>query len=134
MVVATFGRGFYVLDNYSSLRELSKTVAKEEAHLFEINDALLYFPSSNLSYQGDVHFRIPNPTPSVKFEYYIKQGFESLKQKRKKEFVKNEKAGNFKYPTKQELLEEKYEVKPRLFFTVYNKEGAVMRKITKSFK
>ena len=72
LVVATFGRGFYVLDDYTVLRELSEEVSKTSAHIFGIEDALLYFPSSNLNNQREVHFRTPNPDPSATFKYYIK--------------------------------------------------------------
>ena len=132
LVVATFGRGFYVLDNYSSLRNLSKQVADKEAHLFATNEALLYFPSNNLTYQGDVHFRASNPKPTAKFEYFIKNGFESLKAKREKRMKEAEKSGGkFVYPTEEELLAETKEVKPTLIFTVYDGENNIMRKISK---
>ena len=132
LVVGTFGRGFYVLDNYTALRKLSDEITKKEAHLFDIKEALLYFPSSNLNYQGDVHFKTPNPSPSVKFEYYIKKGFETLKQKRVKAMKAAEKAGaKFVYPTKEELLAEKEEAKPILIFTIYDSSGNIMRKLNK---
>lgn len=134
LVVATFGRGFYVLDNYSSLRKLSDEVAKKDAHLFEIKDALLYFPSSNLNYQGDVHFRTPNPKPSAKFEYYIKDGVETLKQKRIKAQKEGKKSEKFIYPTEEELLAEKAEIKASLIVTIYDAKGAIMRKINTSLK
>lgn len=132
LVVATFGRGFYVLDNYSALRTLSKEIIEKEAHLFTINEALLYFPSSNLSNQGDVHFRAPNPKPAVKFEYYIKNGFKSLKSIRVKRMKATEKSGGkFVYPTEEELLAETKEVKSTLVFTIYDANGQIMRKISK---
>lgn len=132
LVVATFGRGFYVLDNYSSLRSLTKEITEKEAHLFDVNEALLFFPSNNLSYQGDVHFRVPNPKPVAKFEYFIKNGFESLKSKRQKRMKAVEKSGGtFVYPTEEELLAEAKEVKPTLVFTIYDENGQIMRKISK---
>jgi photosystem II stability/assembly factor-like uncharacterized protein len=131
LVVATFGRGFYVLDNYSSLRKLSKDIESKEAHLFDINEALLYFPASNLNYQGDVHFRTPNPKPTATFEYYIKNSYETLKQKRVKAMKAVEKeGGNFVYPTEEELLAEKEESKPTLVFTIYDADNTIIRKFT----
>ncbi|MEZ5011304.1 MAG: hypothetical protein R2744_06785 [Bacteroidales bacterium] len=50
--VATFGRGFYVLDNYSYLRELVSGVENSAAHIFGIKDGLLYYPASNQNYQA----------------------------------------------------------------------------------
>ena len=131
LVVGTFGRGFYVLDNYSSLRKLTEEVEKKEAHLFDINETLLYFPASNLNYQGEVYFRSENPKPEATFEYYIKTGFESLKQKRVKAMKDAEgKDEDFDYPTEDELLAEKEEAKPSLVFTIYDADGNIMRKFT----
>ena len=130
LVVATFGRGFYVLEDYSFLRELSTDIANKEAHLFAIKDALMYYPSSNLNYQGEVHFRSPNPNPEAKFNYYIKTGFESMKQKRVKAMKDREKSGAaFVYPTEDELRAEDEEIKPELIFTVYDAGGKIMRKM-----
>lgn len=131
LVVATFGRGFYVLDNYSALRELSGELAKKEAYIFEIKDALLYFPASNLNYQGDVYFETRNPNPAAKFEYFVKDGYQSLKQKRIKAQQAAEKSGSvYPYPTEEELRAEEAEEKPLLIFTVYDAAGNVMRKLT----
>ena len=131
LVVGTFGRGFYVLDNYSSLRKLTEEIEKKEAHLFDINETLLYFPASNLNYQGEVYFRSENPKPEATFEYYIKTGFESLKQKRVKAMKDAEgKDEDFDYPTEDELLAEKEEAKPSLVFTIYDADGNIMRKFT----
>ena len=131
LVVGTFGRGFYVLDNYSSLRKLTEEIEKKEAHLFDINETLLYFPASNLNYQGEVYFRSENPKPEATFEYYIKTGFESLKQKRVKAMKDAEgKDEDFDYPTEDELLAEKEEAKPTLVFTIYDADGNIMRKFT----
>lgn len=131
LVVATFGRGFYVLDNYSALRDLNDEIARKEAHIFEINDALLYFPASNLNYQGDVHFSTPNPDPSVLFEYYIKNEYKTLKQKRIEKQEASVKSGSkYPYPTEDELRAEEAEAKPMLVFTVYDSDGNIVRKLT----
>jgi photosystem II stability/assembly factor-like uncharacterized protein len=42
LVAATFGRGFYVLDDYSALREMTPQALAEEAHLFPLRDAPLF--------------------------------------------------------------------------------------------
>ncbi|MBI3490952.1 MAG: glycosyl hydrolase, partial [Acidobacteria bacterium] len=42
LVLATFGRGFYVLDDYSPLREMSTQALTEDAHLFPQRDAYLF--------------------------------------------------------------------------------------------
>ncbi|MGB5363257.1 MAG: hypothetical protein WBN17_08135 [Aureibaculum sp.] len=94
---------------------------------------MLYFPASNLNYQGEVHFRSENPKPEATFEYYIKSGFESLKQKRVKAMKDAEgKDEDFDYPTEDELLAEKEEAKPNLVFTIYDVNGNIMRKFSES--
>lgn len=134
LVVATFGRGFYVLDNYASLRELASSVEEKEAHIFDIDETLLYFPSSNLNYQGEVYFRAKNPDPAVNFEYYVKNGFESLKQKRIKKQKASEKSGTYYYPSEEELRLESDEIKPNLVFTVYDNANSIVRKIEAPLK
>ena len=42
LVVATFGRGFYVLDDYSPLRDLAAQTLAEDAHLYSLRDAYSY--------------------------------------------------------------------------------------------
>ena len=44
LVLATFGRGFYVLDDYSPLREITSQTLAEDAHLFPLRDAYLFNP------------------------------------------------------------------------------------------
>jgi hypothetical protein len=42
LVLATFGRGFYVLDDYGPLREMSASALAGDAHLFPLRDAYLF--------------------------------------------------------------------------------------------
>ena len=42
LVVATFGRGFYILDDYSVLRAMTPQALSEEAHLFPLRDAPIF--------------------------------------------------------------------------------------------
>jgi hypothetical protein len=44
LVLGTFGRGFYVLDDYSPLREISAATLAEDARLFPLRDAYLFTP------------------------------------------------------------------------------------------
>jgi hypothetical protein len=46
LVLATFGRGFYVLDDYTALRTLTPELIAAEATLFPAEPASLFFPSS----------------------------------------------------------------------------------------
>jgi photosystem II stability/assembly factor-like uncharacterized protein len=44
LVLATFGRGFYILDDYSALREITAEALAQEAQLFPLRDAYLFTP------------------------------------------------------------------------------------------
>ena len=135
LVVATFGRGFYVLEDYSPLRELSEELSEKKAHIFDIEEAYMYYPARNLSYQGEVYFRSENPDPEAVFRYYIKDGYTSLKSKRKKAQKEAQKEGmEYPYPSEEELLAEEMEEKPQLVFTITDESGNVMRKMSQPLK
>ena len=61
LVLATFGRGFYVLDDFSSLRKLN-TSNSNEVILFDVKEALQYNPiRSGTSSQGSSYYTSKNP-------------------------------------------------------------------------
>jgi len=131
LAVATFGRGFYILEDYSILRQLGEEIENKDAHIFDIKDALMFNPASNLSYQGEIYFRARNPRPATKIQYFIKDGFTSLKSKRisaQKKALEN--GDPYPYPTEEELRAEREEVAPRLVFTIYDTEGNIIKKIS----
>jgi photosystem II stability/assembly factor-like uncharacterized protein len=87
LVAATFGRGFYVLDNYSPLRELSVESLEKEAHLFSVRRTWWYLPGDKLGgpkgFQGDSFFRSENPTYGAVFTVHLRDKFKSVKDARK---------------------------------------------------
>ena len=52
LVLGTFGRGFYVLDNYSCLRGLGDGTIAEKARIYPIRDALMWEKSLPLGLPG----------------------------------------------------------------------------------
>jgi hypothetical protein len=86
-VVATFGRSFYVLDNYSALRELTSEALEKEAHLFSSRRTWWYLPADQLGgpkgSQGDSFFSADNPTYGAVFTVHLRDAFKSLKDTRK---------------------------------------------------
>ena len=76
LVGASFGRGFYVLDDYSPLRESSPELFKEkEFHIFPVRPALWYVESDRLGgrrgFQGDAYYTADNPPYGATFTYYL---------------------------------------------------------------
>ncbi len=133
LVLATFGRGFYILDNYAPLRDINENLLKKDAHLFPVKDALLYFKSGGKYGQGDEYFKAPNPEFGAVFSYYIKDVPKTLNKIRKDKEKELFKEGKPIYqPTDEELREEKDEKAPYIVFTVTDESGNVVRKLTQS--
>ena len=84
LVLATFGRGFYVLDDYSSLRKLNKSNSNEVV-LFDVKEALQYNPiRSGTSSQGASYYTSKNPPYGAIFSYNLTYSYKSLKSVRSK--------------------------------------------------
>ena len=140
VVIATFGRGFYVLDDYSPLRTLSKEVLAEEAHIFEIKDAKYFIKASPLGgrgsgYQGASLWAADNPKFGATFSLYLKGTESSLKSTRQKEQNKREKSKEAAdYPTFDELRAEEAEDKTKLIWIIRNDAGTEIKRISSSPK
>ncbi|MDG1875632.1 MAG: hypothetical protein P8J27_17100 [Mariniblastus sp.] len=132
LVCATFGRGFYVLDDYTPLRELSEELLKEnELYLFPIRKALWYIPEDKLGgptgWQGDSLFRTPNPEFGATFTYFVRDQYKTNKQLRKEKEAKIKQAnGDVPIPTFEELHAESAEIPAKIFFEVSNQSGDVV--------
>ncbi len=134
LVIATFGRGFYIIDDYSPLRELNKDFFDKEAYIFPIQDALMYNQTRGRYGQGSTPYYGDNPDFGAVFTYYVKEAPKTLKQERKekeKDLVK-EKAP-IPIPTMDEIRAEDREVKPYLIFTITDEDGNIVRKINKPY-
>jgi photosystem II stability/assembly factor-like uncharacterized protein len=135
LVLATFGRGFYVLDDYSQLRSTTPELLEKDAHIFSIKDALMYIQSDPLTgddqgWQGDNFYHASNPPFGATFTYYIKEAMKTLKQKRKdeeKDAAKNK--TDIKIPSYEESRNEVDEEAPTILFTIKDEAGNVVRKL-----
>jgi photosystem II stability/assembly factor-like uncharacterized protein len=133
LVLATFGRGFYILDDYSPLRHVSHEMAAQDAKIFPVKDALLYNQESNKDNQGNTYFKAPNPEFGATFTYYLKEVPKTKKQLRKEEEKKLFEAGKpIPQPTWRELQLEEKEEPSHLIFTIFDSEDNVVRQITTS--
>ncbi|MEP7341821.1 MAG: glycosyl hydrolase [Acidobacteriota bacterium] len=133
LVVATFGRGFYVLDDYSPLREVKPEVLAQESQLFPVKDALMYVRSSAslAGSQGASFYTAPNPAYGATITYYLKESLRTKKQFRQQsEREAERKKEPIKYPSRQELRDEAEEEAPALLFTISDAEGKVVRRLT----
>jgi photosystem II stability/assembly factor-like uncharacterized protein len=133
LVVATFGRGVWVLDNYAPLRTMTRDVAKGDATLFPTRDAELYVERAELGipkhgFQGESYFTAPNPPFGAVFTYYLANELKSLKKQR---WQAERDAGTEPpaYPTLEQLRAESRELDPAVILTVADEEGNVVRRV-----
>ncbi len=131
LVIATFGRGFYILDDYSPLRNINAEKLKSQhAILFPVKDALMYNEEGGRYGTGSTYFLAPNPPFGAAFTYYLKDIPKTLKQKRlKAEKELFDKGQPIPQPTKANLDAEQNEIEPYLVFTIKDEKGEIVRKI-----
>lgn len=89
LVGASFGRGFYVLDDITPLRNFNTSMLSAEATLFPTKDALWYRQSSRVGSQGDAEYIAKNPPFGAVFTYFMSDKVKSLKDTRKASEKKN---------------------------------------------
>ncbi|NNL21670.1 MAG: glycosyl hydrolase, partial [Ignavibacteriaceae bacterium] len=137
LVLGTFGRGFYLLDNYTPLREIGeKTLEENEYLLFPAKDALMFIKrTGTFSSLGSSFYKADNPPFGATFTYYVKEAPKSKKgQRNEKEKELAEENKPVYYPTWEELREEDREEKSYLLFVIKDDQGNVVRKLKESFK
>jgi photosystem II stability/assembly factor-like uncharacterized protein len=122
LVLATFGRGFYILDDYSPLRYLNQ-ITDKLYYLFPVSDALQFVQSTPLYGQGATYYKGENPKVAVTFTYFVKDKPKSKKEKRKEQNKEQF------YPTFEELTQEDLEAEDYLLFVIKDQEGNVIRQI-----
>ncbi len=137
LVLGTFGRSFYVLDDYSPLRHVSEErFEQEDAILFPVKDALHYVENSRLGgrsgrgSQGAAFFTAENPEFGATFTYYLKEKIltrQEGRETREKDQAKAKQA--VPYPTFDELRAEDEELPPQVFLTIRDERGAVVNRV-----
>ena len=140
LILGTFGRGFYILDDYSSLRSIENSLKESESSIFSIRDALMWEKSMPLglpgkAFQGDNFYSATNLDPVAMITYYHNKDFQSLKSKRQKlekKLIENN--NDVSYPTYDDLDKETNEFKSKLVFVIKNSEGLVVKKVFRTPK
>ncbi len=137
LVVGTFGRGIYVLDDYTPLRQVSaERLAEEETILFPVKDAWLYNENTpwggrGKASLGDDFYYAENPPYGAVFTYYLKEGLKTRARVRHEAEKKaRETKQRIGYPSWDELRQEDREEEPLILFTITDERGDIVREIT----
>ncbi|MBI4902341.1 MAG: glycosyl hydrolase [Acidobacteria bacterium] len=134
LVLATFGRGFYVLDDYSPLRALKPDSLDPEAVLFSVKKAQIYVESQPIggrgkSNQGEAFYTAPNPPFGAVFTYYLKDGYRTARQQRHEaERKASRENAAAPYPSKEQLVKEEDEEAPAIIITITDAGGKTVRR------
>jgi photosystem II stability/assembly factor-like uncharacterized protein len=137
LVLATFGRGFYVLDDYSPLRHLTRESMAASATLFParttyqyVERAPLGFPSG-LTFQGAGQFFAANPPYGAVITYYLHDGLKSRKaQRQEADAAAEKKGGDAAFPPWDALKAEDREEEPTILLEVSDSAGHPVRRLT----
>jgi photosystem II stability/assembly factor-like uncharacterized protein len=133
LVGASFGRGFYVFDDYTPLREIDEKVLAEEAILFPVRTAPWYIQrrplgGSGQASQGGAYYIADNPPFGAVFTYHLGQGFESLEDQRREVEKKLEKEWkDTAYAGYDALERERRQSEPAVLLTVRDADGNLVR-------
>jgi hypothetical protein len=133
LVLATFGRGFYVLDDYSPLRALTADVFQKDGHIFAAKPAMIQVPETGRGRgsQGEQHWMAENPPDGAVVTYWIRESPRTLRQRRQDAArAAEQKKGAPVYPTQAELTAEEDEEAPQTYLTITDSSNRVVRRLT----
>lgn len=135
LVAASFGRGIYILDDYSPLRAMKKTFP-ENPMLFKPRKALQYRPlSDGTSTQGESYYRAPNPDFGALFTYYLPTDFKSLKDiRQKKENALKKENKDIPFPGWDVLDQEKNEQNALVVLVITDSMGNFVTRMNAPYK
>ena len=141
LVGATFGRGFYILDDYSPLRSITSDTLQQEATLFAVRKTPWYVPRRPLGRnrnpdsilkgsQGEDLYVAPNPPFGAVFTYYLRDKLMTAQElRREAEKPIEAEGGDTPYPGWDALRAEAQEDPPSILLTVRNAAGEIVRHV-----
>jgi hypothetical protein len=115
LVLGTFGRGIYILDNYTPLRLLKPEMLRQDAAVFPVKDALMYIQSQPLggrgkSFQGEAFYTADNPPFGATVTWYLKDALKTRKERRQEaEREAERRNAPVGWPTRDQLRAEEEE-------------------------
>ena len=140
LVCATFGRGIYVLDDYTPLREMAAAPLEEPAALFGVRDAWWYVPHQPMQAAGQptlgtTAFRAPNPDLGATFTYHLAEDVRSLAEERRHDEAEAVADGtDVAFPGWDRLRDEDLDQGPTIVLVVRDADGNPIRRIPAATK
>jgi photosystem II stability/assembly factor-like uncharacterized protein len=140
LVAASFGRGIFILDDYSALREISRHEGDAPSILFAVRDAWLYVPYEPMQARGQpslgsTSYRAENPPFGAVFTYFLAESEStSAEVRRKREKSVRAAEGDVDFPGWNQLAAEAVEREPFVLFTIRDGDGRPVRRLRAAAK
>lgn len=138
LVGATFGRGFFVLDDYTPLRDVTTNMLKNDSVLFPVREVDWYVPKRPLGCaeagckgsQGDAFYVAPNPDFGATLTYYLAEGLQKASQTRR-DTEKELEAENqdVRFADWDTVINEQREDEAAILFQIRDTNGSLIRTI-----
>lgn len=124
LVGASFGRGFYILDDYSALRDISGVAERGDNTLFSVRDAWWYIPNTPMQAKemptlGSTVYVGDNPPFGAILTYYVgdvPQTGKAMRREGEKKLRKEN--ANIPFPGWDKLREERLEGAPGVLLLI----------------
>ncbi|MDG2500356.1 MAG: glycosyl hydrolase, partial [Flavobacteriaceae bacterium] len=133
LVGASFGRGFFVLDDYSALREMTPENLSKKGKLFKPRDAKLFKPRNSLGNTGGQFYTAKNPEYGAVFTYNLNdvpKTSKSLRMQRERKLNTDNK--DVPFPGYDKLANEMNEKPASIILTIKDSEGNHIRNVKKN--
>ncbi len=133
LVGATFGRGFYVLDDYTPLREIAAGALSRGSMLFPVRDAWWYIPLVPMQARGkptlgSTDYTADNPPFGATLTYYLENVPGTQRDNRREaERELRERGADVPFPGWDRLAQEALEGAPRVLLLVRDARGEPVR-------
>lgn len=132
LVAGTFGRGIYVMDDYSSLRHLTHSIETAANTVLPVRDAWWYIPNvpyqaAGMPSQGTSSFRTPNPEFGALIDYYISEVPKTLRGERRE---KEKSMTSVPFPGWDQIKAERNDGLAQALIMISNENGDPVRWLT----
>jgi len=129
VVGGSFGRGIFILDDYTPLRSVTPELLEQEAHLFDTRDAHWYVPRDVTDSQGDNMYTAENPPFGAVFTYYLKEGYQTQEAERQEREQALDEGEDVPFPGWDALEAEQREQGPVVLVVVKDENGTVVNRV-----
>jgi photosystem II stability/assembly factor-like uncharacterized protein len=130
LVGASFGRGFYVLDDITPIRNFQPAMVNVEATMFTVKPAYWYVQKQGVYGRGHAEYSAENPPFGAVFNYYLADQIKSLKEiRQEKEKKLAEQNSSIPFPGWNALEAENRQDKPQILFTIKDANGNIVNTV-----